>query len=50
MLATWHPLIWWDWCLPDNEKKEIALLLSNAFKASVVYKIEALKEFASKHA
>ena len=23
MLVTWHPLGWWDLCLPEDEKKEI---------------------------
>ena len=23
MLVPWHPLRWWDWCLPEEEKKEI---------------------------
>ena len=21
MPAVWHPTIWWDWCLPQDEKK-----------------------------
>ena len=23
MLVTWHPTRWWDWYIPDNEKKGI---------------------------
>ena len=23
MLVKWHPLRWWDWGLPEDEKKEI---------------------------
>ena len=23
MLAVWHPLKWWDWCLSEDDKKEI---------------------------
>ena len=21
--AAWHPTRWWDWCFPEDEKKEI---------------------------
>ena len=21
--VTWHPSRWWDWCVPEDEKKEI---------------------------
>ena len=23
---AWHPLRWWDWCMPEHEKKEIQKL------------------------
>ena len=23
MPIAWHPLRWWDWCMPEDEKKEI---------------------------
>ena len=23
MTAAWHPTRWWDWCLSEDEKKEI---------------------------
>ena len=23
MAITWHPNRWWDWCLPEDGKKEI---------------------------
>ena len=23
---AWHPSRWWDWCIPENEKKEIKKL------------------------
>ena len=23
MPAAWHPNRWWDWCVPEDEKKEI---------------------------
>ena len=23
MSIAWHPLRWWDWCMPEDEKKEI---------------------------
>ena len=19
---AWHPLTWWDWCVPEDEKRE----------------------------
>ena len=22
MPIAWHPLRWWDWCVPEDEKKE----------------------------
>ena len=22
MLLAWHPSRWWDWCIPEDEKKE----------------------------
>ena len=22
MPTTWHPTRWWDWCLPEDKKKE----------------------------
>ena len=21
MLVSWHPLRWWNWCMPEDEKK-----------------------------
>ena len=23
MPIAWHPSRWWDWCVPEDEKKEI---------------------------
>ena len=23
MLVAWHPTRWWDWCISEDEKKEI---------------------------
>ena len=23
MAIAWHPKRWWDWCYPEDEKKEI---------------------------
>ena len=23
MPVAWHPTRWWDWCMPEDEKKEI---------------------------
>ena len=25
---AWHPSRWWDWCMPEDEKKEISKLWS----------------------
>ena len=39
---AWHPTRWWDWRLPEDEKKEMEsepILLSNAFSAPAAYKI-----------
>ena len=26
MLVAWHPSRWWDWCMSEDEKKEIDLM------------------------
>ena len=26
IFAAWHPTRWWDWCMPEDEKKEVNLL------------------------
>ena len=26
MFAAWHPTRWCDWCMPEDEKKEVNLL------------------------
>ena len=23
MLVAWHSTRWWDWCVPEDEKKEV---------------------------
>ena len=23
MTVAWHPTRWWDWCIPEDDKKEI---------------------------
>ena len=45
MPVAWHPKRWWDWCLPEDEKKDI--LLSNTFNESVVYNMEVLEHFGT---
>ena len=25
MLVAWHPDRWWDWCVPEHEKKELEI-------------------------
>ena len=27
MLIAWHPSRWWDWCVPEDGKKETEELL-----------------------
>ena len=27
--VVWHPKGWWDWCLPENETKEIEPILTD---------------------
>ena len=28
MSIAWHPKRWWDWCLSEDEKKEIDNMLT----------------------
>ena len=28
MSAAWHPKRWWDWCVSEDEKKEIDPMLT----------------------
>ena len=43
MPIVWHLKRWRNFCLPEDEKKEIQpFLLSNAFNASVVYNFRVL--------
>ena len=28
MRVAWYPSRWWDWCVPENEKKETEKLWS----------------------
>ena len=44
MLIAWHPKRWWNFCVSENEKKEIEpILLSNVFN---LYNMEVSKNFA----
>ena len=48
MLVAWHPRRWWNFCMSDEEKIEVQLiLLNNAFSASFVYDMEVLEYFAT---
>ena len=29
MPKAWHPRRWWDWCMPEDEKKEIKQFLTD---------------------
>ena len=31
MPVAWHPNRWWDWCVPEDEKKEIDSMLKEEF-------------------
>ena len=28
MPVAWHPDRWWDWCVPEHEKKELEIYLA----------------------
>ena len=52
---AWHPGRWWDWCVPEDEKKEISLIWStthttsqNAKQCSRCKKLLDFKHFNSK--
>ena len=47
MSIAWHPKRWWNFCLLEDEKKEI--IRSNAFNASLVYNLEVLRHFVKKN-
>ena len=40
MSVAWHSNRWWDWCMSEDEKKEIN-------RGLVIYKLGVLKHFAS---
>ena len=50
MSAVWDPNRWWDWCMSEDEKKEIgAMFIEELSKyVSVVYDMGVLKHFESK--
>ena len=29
MHVAWHPRRWWDWCMPEDEKKGIEPIFTN---------------------
>ena len=31
MPVVWHPYIWWDWCMLEDEKKEIDPMFTEGF-------------------
>ena len=44
---VWHPKTWWNFCVSEDEKKEIKVfLLSNAFN---VYNMEIVEHFDTKN-
>ena len=30
MRVAWHPERWWDWCLPEDEKKLVEPIFTDA--------------------
>ena len=28
MHVAWYPTKWWDWCLPEDEKKETEMIFT----------------------
>ena len=49
MPIAWHPKRWWNFCVPEDEKKEIDPIFIEEFQKclSVVYNMGLLKLFAS---
>ena len=47
MPVAWHLKRWWDWCMSEDEKKEINLMFIEELQkcASVIYNIRVLKHF-----
>ena len=45
--VAWDPKRWWDWCVSEDEKKEIDPVFIEEMQkdVSVVYNIEVLKNF-----
>ena len=47
MPVAWHPNRWWDWCMSEDEKKEIDPMFIEELQkyALVVYNMGVLKNF-----
>ena len=47
MVIAWHPKRWWDWCVSEDEKKEIDPMFIEELQkfTSVVDNMEVLKHF-----
>ena len=47
MPVAWHPNRWWDWCVSEDEKKEMDPMFIEELKkcVSVVYNWEVLTHF-----
>ena len=35
MRVAWHPERWWDWCLPEDEKKVVEPIFTDAIQDKV---------------
>ena len=42
MPVAWHPKRWWDWCVSEDEKKEIMFIEEFQKCTLVVYNMGAL--------
>ena len=38
MPVAWHPTRWWDWCIPEDQKKEVKPFLDEGkeYKVAVI--------------
>ena len=50
MPVAWHPKIWWNFCVSEDEKKEIDWYLLRVCKSALeVYTMAVLKHFGTKN-
>ena len=50
MPIAWHPTRWWNFCMSEDEKKELEpSCFEQCFHASVVYNTEVLEHLVPKY-